>query len=102
VERNKDVSGMVVNTRAYRDVLYVTIFGEFKLTEALSDFLEVLEAIKEKQSTKVVIDGRQLSGEPLTIERFLYGEFVAEAVKRLSVGLLLCSLTCFTNRSSTR
>ena len=86
MERNKDVSGMVVNTRAYRDVLYVTIFGEFKLTEALSDFLEVLEAIKEKQSTKVVIDGRQLSGEPLTIERFLYGEFVAEAVKRLGVG----------------
>ena len=86
MERNKDVSGMVVNTRAHRNVLYVTIFGEFKLTEALSDFLEVLEAIKEKQSTKVVIDGRQLSGEPLTIERFLYGEFVAEAVKRLGVG----------------
>jgi hypothetical protein len=85
VERNKDISGMVVNTRAHRNVLYVTIFGEFKLTEALSDFLEVLEAIKENQSTKVVIDGRQLSGEPLTIERFLYGEFVAEAVKRLGV-----------------
>ena len=26
-----------------------------------------------------------MSGEPLTIERFLYGEFVAEAVKKLGV-----------------
>ena len=86
MERNKDVSGMVVNTRGDREMLYVTLSGKFKLAEALSDFLEVLEAIEEKQNTKVVIDGRQLSGEPLTIERFLYGEFVAEAVKRLGVG----------------
>jgi hypothetical protein len=77
---------MVVNTRRDREMLYATLSGKFKLAEALSDFLEVLEAIKENQSTEVVIDGRQLSGEPLTIERFLYGEFLAEAVKRLSVG----------------
>jgi len=86
VERNNEVSGMVVNTRGDREILYVTLSGKFMLAEALSDFLEVLEAIEEKQNTKVVIDGRQLSGEPLTIERFLYGEFVAEAVKRLKIG----------------
>ena len=86
MERNNEVSGMVVNTRGDREILYVTLSGKFMLAEALSDFLEVLEAIEEKQNTKVVIDGRQLSGEPLTIERFLYGEFVAEAVKRLRIG----------------
>ena len=86
MERNNEVSGMVVNTRGKREILYVTLSGKFILAEALSDFLEVLEAIEEKQNTKVVIDGRQLSGEPLTIERFLYGEFVAEAVKRLKIG----------------
>ena len=85
VESINGVGGMTIKTRAHGNMLYVVITGEFKLASAMSDFLEILRAIEKNRSTKVVIDGRQVSGEPMTIERFLYGEFVAEAAKRVGV-----------------
>jgi hypothetical protein len=86
VDRTKDVSGLILYTRAQGDVLYSTLSGEFRLADALSAFLQLLGAIKEGGSSKVLVDGRRVSGEPITIERFLYGEFVAEAVKKLETG----------------
>ena len=54
--------------------------GEFSLGEAKRTFLEMLEAVARHKVRKVLFDGRGLAGEPKTIERFFYGEFVARAI----------------------
>ncbi len=43
-------------------------------------FLEMLEAVAQHKVKKVLFDGRELTGDPNTIERFYYGEFAAKAV----------------------
>ena len=60
--------------------LRVDAAGEFSLGEAKRIFLETLEAVARHKVRKVLFDGRGLAGEPKTMERFLYGEFVARAV----------------------
>jgi hypothetical protein len=60
--------------------LRVAAVGDFSLSEAKRTFLEVLGAMAERKTERVLLDGRKLTGEPETIERFYYGEFVAEAV----------------------
>jgi hypothetical protein len=54
--------------------------GEFSLQEAERTFLEMLEAVARYKVEKVFFDGRELTGDPKTMERFLYGEFAAESV----------------------
>ena len=63
-------------------VLRVMATGEFSLEEAQRTFLEMLEAMVRHQTDKVLFDGRELKGNPDTIERFLYGKFAADAVAR--------------------
>jgi len=54
--------------------------GEFSLEEAKRTFLELLEAVARHQVKKVLFDGRRLTGDPDTLERFYYGKFAADAV----------------------
>ena len=58
-------------------VLKVDARGEFSLEEAKRAFLEMLEAVAQYQAAKVLFDGRNLKGEPASIERFYYGYFAA-------------------------
>ena len=58
--------------------------GEFSLEEAKKTFLEMLEAVARHKVKKVLFDGRKLTGEPETMERFYYGEFAAKAVVRFA------------------
>jgi hypothetical protein len=60
--------------------LRVDAVGKFSLGEAKRTFLEMLEAVAQHKVRKVLFDGRGLAGEPKTIERFFYGEFVARAI----------------------
>lgn len=60
--------------------LRADVTGEFSLEEAERSFLEILEAVALHRAEKVLFDGRELTGEPATIHRFLYGAFVADAV----------------------
>ena len=60
--------------------LRVDAVGEFSLGEAKRTFLEMLEAVARHKVGKVLFDGRGLTGEPKTMERFFYGEFAARAV----------------------
>jgi hypothetical protein len=64
--------------------LRVVTMGEFSLEEAKRTFLEILEAVVRCKVEKVLFDGRRIVGEPKTIERFYYGEFVAQAVWRFA------------------
>ena len=54
--------------------------GQFSLEEAKRTFLQLLEAVALHQSKKVLFDGRKLTGNPRTMERFFYGEFAAQSV----------------------
>lgn len=63
-------------------MLYVLADGEFDLDEAKRTFGEVVQEITHNKSKKVLFDGRSISGEPKIIERFFYGEFAADAVRR--------------------
>ena len=58
-------------------VLKVNARGEFSLEEAKRAFLEMLEAVAQYEAEKVLFDGRNLKGEPASIERFYYGYFAA-------------------------
>jgi len=65
------------------EFLRAEVSGEFSLAEAERTFLEVLDAI-DVQNEKVLFDGRQITGELTTMERFYYGEFVALNLSRYS------------------
>ncbi len=76
---------MTIETHAEAEpeILYVTATGKFSLEGAKRTFLEMLAAVAANNSTKVLFDGRELIGEPSTIERFYYGAFAAEESHRL-------------------
>ncbi|MDZ7598144.1 MAG: hypothetical protein U5J82_07610 [Desulfobacterales bacterium] len=71
---------MMLEIRAEAGLLRATATGEFSMEEAKRTFLEVLDAVAHHRAEKILLDGRELKGEPKTIERFLYGSFAAHAV----------------------
>lgn len=74
---------MKISAEAESEFLHVIATGEFSLKEAKHTFLEMLEAVAANHSTRVLFDGRELTGEPTTIQRFYYGVFTAEETIRL-------------------
>jgi hypothetical protein len=58
-------------------ILHAVVIGEFDLTAAQIDFLELLDAAHRRGMRRVLIDGQQMTGSPDDFERFLYGEFAA-------------------------
>ena len=62
------------------DVLKVVATGRFSLGEAKRIFVEMLDAVAAHGAAKVHLDGREIVGNPRTIERFLYGEYAALTV----------------------
>jgi hypothetical protein len=62
------------------DLLMVCAMGEFSLGEAKQIFLEMMEAVALHATKRVLLDGRTITGNPRTIERFFYGEFAAQTV----------------------
>jgi hypothetical protein len=65
------------------EFLSVVVTGEFSLEEAESTFLDIVGAVSENKSEKVLVDGRELSGDPRKIERFFYGDFAAQMYRDL-------------------
>jgi hypothetical protein len=74
--------GMILRICTESELLRVIATGEFSLEEAERTFLEILDAVARHNTKKVLFDGRELKGDPRTIERFFYGEFAAHAVMR--------------------
>ena len=79
---------------AERDLLAVTYSGDFSPAEAEGSFLDLLDTLVEHKLRKVLIDGRQLIGDPELLERFYYGTFVAQAVNR-TVNRTACAVPAF-------
>ena len=76
--------GMTIETRAESGLLHVVATGEFSLEEAKRTFLEMLEAARKHQVEKIFFDGRKIVGEPEIMERFFYGKFAAQSVKKFA------------------
>jgi len=66
------------------EILTVTATGEFSLESAKLAFVEMLVAAAQYRAEKILFDGRKVKGNPLDMERFLYGEFAAEETVRLA------------------
>lgn len=75
---------MTTSIIAERLSIHVNLSGEYSLEEAQSSFLEIIGAVKENKLGSVLIDGRQMTGQPRLLDRFFYGHFVAEAVQDLT------------------
>ena len=67
------------------EILFASLSGEFSLAEAQRTFLQILEAVEQHNVDKVLVDGRAVTGQPTTMERFHYGDFLANAVLDLCV-----------------
>jgi hypothetical protein len=71
---------MKLEIRAEGGILEVVASGKFTLEKAQHAFVEMLDAVALHGTAKVRFDGREIVGNPKTIERFLYGEFAATTV----------------------
>jgi hypothetical protein len=76
-------------------VLVVTASGTFSLAEAEQDFFKVLAEMAQHRICKLLFDGRGVGGDPLLIERFLYGEFAARTVADYCARKECPSTPCF-------
>jgi hypothetical protein len=64
------------------DLLEVRATGEFSLDEAKRVFVEMMEAVSLHKAKRVLFDGRTLTGNPQTMDRFYYAEFAAATAAR--------------------
>jgi hypothetical protein len=69
---------MSLEIRPRADWLHAIVAGAFSLSEAKDAFLKIAEAAALHRVKKVLVDGRSLTGDPETLERFHYGQFTAE------------------------
>ena len=60
-------------------VFTAVLSGEFELGLAEHQFIELLDDAVASGATKVLIDGREMTGNPTGFERFLYSTFTAYA-----------------------
>jgi hypothetical protein len=62
--------------------LYGRLSEEFSLEDAKTAFLALMDAVAENKCISVLVDGRGVAGNIRVLERFLYGEFVANTVQK--------------------
>jgi hypothetical protein len=74
---------MDLTTRLEPGFLRATLTGKFVLTEARGRFLTLLDEMVRARTRRILIDGREVSGNPRAIERYLYGAFTAAAAQKL-------------------
>lgn len=72
--------GMNIKTSAEPGFLRAEASGDFTLPEAKRTFLELISAVRRHKAEKVLFDGREITGEPTTMQRFYYAEFAALTV----------------------
>ena len=65
------------------------------MDEGKRTFLEILDAVARHKTEKILFDGRELKGQPDTIQRFLYSKFAANAVANDIIKLGLTSAPQF-------
>ena len=66
-------------------LLSVDASGEFSLEDAKQAFLELHGSVVQYKAEKILLDGRNVHGNPKDMERFYYGEFAARETHRIVV-----------------
>ena len=74
---------MVLKTSVKSGYLYAQAKGRFALRTADDVFLTLVDEMVQNHADRVLFDGRNVTGVPRMIERYLHGGFVAAASKRL-------------------
>ena len=69
---------------ADNNLIHATLGGPFVLSGAKTTFIQILDELVQHRAKKVLIDGRTITGDPKTVERFYYGEFAAAALAEVS------------------
>lgn len=74
--------GLTISLRVDRDrqLLNVVYSGPFDLSDAQRTFHDILAALAEHKLKRVLVDGRQITGDLQPLERFYYSKYVADAV----------------------
>jgi hypothetical protein len=78
---------MLLTTSVEPGYLRATARGRFALTAANHLFLNLLDAVAQEHSERVLLDGREVTGVPRALERYLHGAFIAAAAARLSASV---------------
>lgn len=76
---NSRATMYIKRVQVEQNIFNAVLVGEFELGLAETQFIELLDEAVHSGATKVLIDGRQMTGNPRDAERFLYGEFAAWA-----------------------
>lgn len=71
---------MKIDITPLAEFLYVKYAGVFSLADAKATFKPILEACIFHRKRKVLVDVRQLTGAPTTMERYSYSEFCAYSI----------------------
>ena len=64
--------------------LRVRVTGKFFLAEANDCVVEMFEAVAQHGVRRVLVDCRQLEGEPTTLERFFHATFAVREMDRFA------------------
>ncbi len=72
--------GMSLTINSEPEFLRATVKGDFSLEEGKKIMLEIMNAAARHKDEKVLIDGRELRGNPKTIHRFYLGKLAAQIV----------------------
>jgi hypothetical protein len=75
---------MTIEIAVNPERLNIWLAGTFSLAEAKKCCQLIIQSVVEHQSTRVLIDGRNITGKPTVMERYLYGEFKALTVANSS------------------
>ena len=75
---------MIVDITPDSGFLRVHVAGDFSLNEANDMIVHTFKALTRQRLQKVLVDCRQLKGNPTTIERFMHADFIAKQMERVS------------------
>lgn len=67
-----------------KDLIRVRVTGKFFLAEANDCVVSIFEAVAQHGLQKVLVDCRQLEGEPTTLERFVHATFAVQQMQRFA------------------
>lgn len=74
--------GMNLRISAESNLIRATVKGEFSLEEAERKFLELMDSVARYKAEKVLLDVRELRGNPGAVHRFYLGKLAAREVVR--------------------
>lgn len=69
--------GMALKITPEGNFLRVCVSGQFSLADANEAFVEMLEAVRQHNATKVLVDCTGLSGSPSQMDRYEHSKFGA-------------------------